>query len=201
MSANVTLICNMALSSIGVSVYVSNIETERSKAASVCKLLYDQARDLVLEQFDWDFARRNRKLALSQSTFSGWAFAYTYPTDCIRPHAIINPMARNQTADQRIPFKTITDDEGNRFILTDQEDAELTYTSRIEDTNLFSPSFIRALSLTLGELISMPMSVSPAIANRVAQLAKAAIENAVANNAESEQDEQAPESEFITARY
>lgn len=190
----------MALSAIGISIYIADLDTEKSKAANVCRVLFDQARDAVLEQFDWDFARRTRPLSLASAEFTGWDFVYSIPVDCIKPREIINPYVRNPTSDQRIPFKAMTDTAGNRYILTDLEDAELIYTGRTEDPNLFSPSFVRALSLALAALIAMPMTVSASISDRVEKLAKAAIDNAVVNSMESEQEEQAPESDLLTSR-
>lgn len=200
MSASKTSICNMALSAIGISSYIADIE-ERSKSANVCRVFFDQARDAVLEQFDWDFARLTRVLALSSVEYTGWQFVYTVPVDCIKAREIINPSVRNPTSDQRIPFKMMTDTSGNKYILTDQEDAELLYTASIDNPNLYSPSFVRALSLALGALIAMPMSVSTTISDRVEKMAAAAINNAVSNSMDAEQEEVAPETDLLSARY
>ena len=75
-------ICNLALSRIRAS-EVENVTTERSKSASACKIHYDPSRKSALRDHDWNFARKEITLALLTETYTGWTYAYQYPTDCL----------------------------------------------------------------------------------------------------------------------
>jgi len=191
-------ICNMALSHLGVSTYIAQMN-ERSKEANVCRLFFDAVRDTALEAFDWSFARRYVNLALSNEQAPNWQYAYAYPSDCVKPRRIVIPGRRNPRADQRIPFEVATID-GKRFILTDVEDAQLAYTMRVTDPNLFSASFVDVMSALLASRIAMPLSVSTTIARQAAQVAADALDNAVASDAGTGQEDPPQESEFISAR-
>jgi len=199
MAASKTGICNMALSALGISIYIANVDTEQSKAANVCRRFYDQVRDAVLEEFDWGFARVSKSLSLATVSFTNWDFSYNLPSDCVAPRSIVNPAVKNVTDESRIPFKMMNSG-GSRFIATDMEDAELVYTSRVDDASLFSPSFVTALYYALAAEIAMPMSVSTTIAELCSRKAKAAIDNSVASDASKEQEGPAPECGFISAR-
>lgn len=167
-------IYNLALGHIGITETVSSL-TERSKARETCARFYDQARDYVLRDFPWPFAYRAVQLAeVSGASFPGWTYVYRYPTDCLQARQITNSAgtrlrwygsvsnpAIRATADgyqsfnwfpPRIPFQISSDDEG-RLILSDEPEAYLVYTARIDNTELFDPMFVNLISRYLAFLI------------------------------------------------
>ena len=55
-------ICNMALFRIGHSQRIDSL-SEASIAAELCKHIYPTIRDVLLESWDWTFARKRVALA------------------------------------------------------------------------------------------------------------------------------------------
>lgn len=149
-------ICNMALSH--VAAYPIASLTSNTKEARECKRLYEPARDAALEFHDWGFARKRGVLALLSETFSGWDYAYAWPVDCLTPRYIYD--ASNDSlldSDDETPLPPggiefedgVNGDLTKRIILTNEANAELIYTARVTDGNLFSSLFVDALSWRL----------------------------------------------------
>lgn len=155
---------NMALSNIGVFEGAIQDPAEASKAAQVCSVWYDSMRDYVLMDHPFKFARRRVTLAASGTAPTNWQYSYMFPTDCLQPLFITVAGLRNPRIDQMYPFDIGTDGT-SKFIYTDLVNAELVYTTRIEDLNLWGPLAVSALSYILSAKIAMPMSVKADIAN------------------------------------
>ena len=113
-------ICNLALLQIGEDPIITSLD-EKSKAARICRILYEPGRNAVLESFPWSFALKREPLAsLTGPAPTPWAYAYQKPADCLRVEEIISP-----TRDKPVPFAV----EGDK-ILTDQAGAVLLYVVR-----------------------------------------------------------------------
>ena len=82
-------ICNLALSHVGGRPIESF--TEGTKEAIECGRFYAFDRDAVLEDHNWNFARKRLDLALTSDEVSGWTYSYAWPTDCLAPRRIYNP--------------------------------------------------------------------------------------------------------------
>ncbi len=148
-----TSICNMALSHIGQGEEITNLTTEKSAAASACRRFFDVARDATLIDFQWNFARSFQTLSLiEESPNDEWDYSYTYPTDCLFIRRVLSGY-RQDTEATRIPFLISSNDAG-RIIYTDQSSAEIEYTKKITDTNMFPINFQLALSYRLAILIT-----------------------------------------------
>jgi len=146
-------ICNLALYNIGVH----SIESlsENTKQAAACNTFYDITRDAVLSDYAWGFAKKREVLALETDTYSGWDYAYAYPTDCLKAHKIYD--ATGEIAG-RIEFEiSVNNDLNKRLILTNEEDAELLYTARVTTPNLFGALFIEALSFAIAARLAQPL--------------------------------------------
>jgi hypothetical protein len=73
-------ICNLALSHVGVSTEIANLDTERSKEAQACRRFYEPTREEVLRAFAWPFATRFVDLQLvEEEPNDEWAYSYRYP--------------------------------------------------------------------------------------------------------------------------
>ena len=213
MSSEIT-ICNLALSHIrGGSI---NALTEASIQAQQCKLLYPILRDSVLENAPWQFATRIVSLAeLTDAEVFNFAYAYQYPSDCLKvKRLILNWETVNRTDSQfygnnlpiintqaPVPYQVFNDD-GNRVIGANYAELRAEYTVQVTDTNLFSTQFILALSHLLAAELAIPVvgvnegrklkSDSMQQYNAHIRAACAAMMN--------EQFTPTPDSEFITVR-
>jgi len=148
--ASDTEIANMALSTLGVSKEIGNLENEKSAEASACRRFYVPIRDLVLRDFAWPFARRFATLALvadNPSETDEWAYSYRYPPDCVMFRRFQSGVA-NPGQDQKIPHIIGEDDEG-QLIYTNESPAKVEYTRRITQESRFPPDFLVAFSKRL----------------------------------------------------
>lgn len=156
MASSMVEIWNLALIEIGHTERVADPD-EDSTAAELCRALYEQCRDYVLEDFPWRFAKRRITLAILAGTPpTAWLFQYAVPADCLAIRAFAHPLTRTPLPKDKIPFERATDGTSN-LIYTDLEDAELIYTSRITDVSRFDASFVTSLVYYLASKLGVPL--------------------------------------------
>ena len=152
--ASSTEIANMALAHLGNSKQIASL-TESSGEARACNQFYEIAKDKVLEDFNWPFARTFVTLGLVEENPTGiddeWGFSYRYPSDCLKVRRLISGIKAEDRLSE-IKFIIGSDAQGV-LIFTDQEDARLEYTKRETDTAKFPTTFQIALSYYLASLI------------------------------------------------
>lgn len=197
--ASVVQICNIALSRIGQSARIDSLE-EQSLAAELCTLHYDECRKQVLRDFPWPFAEARVVLADIGSPPTNWLFRYRYPTDCLEARRITVPGNETPQADQRITF-AVAYASGGRSIVSNQPQAELSYTVDVQDTTYFDPLFVSALAWKLAAELAMGLQARPE--NYQAASQNYAIEISKAQAAALEEGEGGvkPDSEFVTVRH
>lgn len=152
-------ICNLALSYVGNREPIDSLN-EPTLEAQQCSIHYPAARDVLLSGHWWPFATRHQTLALLPTPRSGWAFAYALPTDLLKPRYIfsgarpgalaipvfssisfpfgalpmVSALPMINGAVPQVAFELELSDDGNKQILvTDQENAELVYTFKLQD--------------------------------------------------------------------
>jgi hypothetical protein len=207
-------ICNVALYRIGQKEMIASLD-EASVQASACKVLYPNARDVVLASFLWAFAEKYATLALLVPTRTGWSYEYQLPSDCIAPRYIstgVRPGALTSTVDsiclpasagagQKIAFAIGASDDGTgRILLTDQAQAELVYTARITTVIAFPPLFIEALAYRLAADLALGLPVKPGVADQMERAFQMALARAGAAEFRGQQNDPQSDSEFITVR-
>lgn len=198
--ASVIGICNIALSSIGISRSINSLY-EQSKEAGACSLHFDGCRDSVLADFDWNFATKRVALADTGNPPPDWQYAYQYPTDCLRITELMVPDNRYPLADQRIKYETGVNSDGTgKLIYTDQNAAWLKYVMRITDVNLFDSLFAEALAWRLAAAINMQLTGEPSLGGNAMQTYSALIRSASTHSMNESQEPVMPESEFSSVR-
>ena len=161
-------ICNLALSRVRAG-SIGDL-TENSPQAVQCNILYDQARDHLLALHAWGFAKETRALALTGDTPNEWTYEYTYPNDCIRLHYILAYVGGGNNLPplepggypwridyEPVPYEVGTGTNGSRVILTDYEDAYISYNKAVTDERLFDPLFVQALAWLLAIDLAIPL--------------------------------------------
>ncbi|WP_421707124.1 hypothetical protein [Algihabitans sp.] len=173
-------LCNLALTRIGAQTI--NDLNEASSAARHCSALYAPTRDALLQSQAWRFARARQVLAELQLEMgerpSEWAHVYALPVDCLTP-LYIEPSGRAVMAGRGAqslwpdetgtlpvtlrPAQATPDFEvrAGRRILSDQPEATLIYTARIEDPTRFDPLFVEALSWRLAADLASALKGDP----------------------------------------
>lgn len=192
-------ICNVALSRVAHTQPIVSF-TERSKAAELCAVFYKPLRELVLTDFPWPFAESIVSLADIGSPAPGWAYRYRYPADCLKVREIIEPgQRRPRKADMQIPY-SVGYDAGGRAIHTDQPEAGVRFTFRVEDPTFFDALFSDALAWRLAVDLALPLSSKSDLQQFAAQQYQMAITKAEASALNESQDDPEPESEFVSVR-
>lgn len=196
-----TNIANMAISHLGISKEIGNLDTEKSAEAAACRTFYETARDETLRDFPWPFATKFVALGLVETDPTDeWSFSYRYPSDCLNIRRILSGL-RNDNRDSRASYKIGRDDDGV-LIYTDIENASIEYTIRDDEVERYTPDFKMAFSCRLAALIAPRITKGDPFKMRDAALKMYQMElsKAHANAANEEQPDREPESEFIRAR-
>lgn len=192
-------IANLALAHLGDSATVSSFSPpEGSAQAEKCARFYPLARDVMQEEFAWNFCVRRKLLALMASWSSGkWAYAYAAPSEMLRPISVSHPDASSDQVDVTgarpgVPFQIEGTDTGQVVILTNQPDAELRYTVKVSDSTKFSAQFVDALSWRLASMLAGPILKGEAgmkMTQSCLQIAMSLGSAAAVKNANSSQEE------------
>lgn len=199
-----TQICNMTVSHCGISSPIRDIENDTSVQAVQCRLFFDTCVELLLEMLPWSFAEEEFTLTNLGNPPSGWGYRYAYPNNCKRVNKIVNPAVRSaQDLADKIPFKivNINDSEGaGKAILTDQKDAKIEGNRLITDTNLFSSTFVMALSLFIASHIVTSLRVKQSMVDSVNKKWATWLSEAQTQDKAERQDDTPADSEFVSAR-
>lgn len=168
-------VCNAGLSHLGnARRVVSLTPPDGTVEADLCATFYPMAVAELLEAADWSFARARGALALNVSNASDvWAYAYTLPTDCVKPRRILtgNALALDQDGE--------TFDVEGTVLYSNKEDAVLLYTRSISNPALHSPTFNTALGYLMAAYLAGPIIKEEAGASAGATFRKAALDIAV----------------------
>lgn len=208
--ASVVEICNMALARIGVSSFISNLN-EPSNEARVCSLFYEPMRDFALRDGLWNFAKKQQQLADAGTPPEQWSFKYALPDDFLKARFIWMPGTPVLPGTYEVPGQTIFIQEqrvrfeialsgGQKVLYCNQPEAELVYTARVEDTTLYDPIFVSALSYLLASEIAMPLSVQPNLAKAALDRYQLVASMASAHSMSEGYEGQPPESELTMIR-
>lgn len=165
-------ICNLALSNIRAGSI--NSLTEKSLQAQICRLKYPFMRDRCLRDAAWQFNRAIKPLSSIDVTIYNWAYAYSYPSDCLKVHRII-PEYEEVTGEASVVSRLIDTQilpitsyrrqvsyevfnfENTKVIGCNEETLHIDYAVKVQDPNLFSDDFILALSHLLASEIAIPI--------------------------------------------
>jgi hypothetical protein len=199
--ASNTEIANLALSHIGVSKEIQNLETDKSNEAQSARRYYDTALDVVLRDFPWPFATRFLVLGkVEDDPTAEWGVSYRYPSDCVIARRILSGI-RNENRQSLVPFR-VTRDTAGRLIYTDKVDACLEYTIRADDPTLYPPDFTMAFSFRLAFYIAPRLTEGDPfrLQDRMFQLYRQELTRAGANSFNEETSDQQPLSEAERSR-
>jgi hypothetical protein len=98
--ASKTDVCNLALMRMGVSQSLTNVDTDGTREALSCLVVFDKERDFVLRDFPWSRARAYATPTLATNfanpANSDWTYAYRYPSDCLFVRRILTSNGRQE---------------------------------------------------------------------------------------------------------
>ena len=191
----------MAISHLGEGKEIANIDTEQSEEASACRRFYDTARDATLRDFPWTFATKIVSLSLiEEDPTEEWEYSYRYPSDCVRAKRILSGV-RNDTRQSRSPYRILKDDAA-RIIYSDEENAKLEYTERVEDPSFYPADFEIAFSFRLAAYIAPRLTKGDPfkLRNEALNMYNFEISRAKATLLNEEQPDEEVDSELVRMR-
>lgn len=157
--ADLLTIYNRALSAARVRRLLSE-PNQQGIEGDQLRLWYPQISDLVMRSAHWPSCKAHARLALLRerpngSDWSenepdpGWRYAYAAPNDMLAPRYLHSyaRFERSYFGPQQV-----------RSIVTDQEDAILTYTRRQTNTELWDIDLVNAVVLALAAAIVRPIT-------------------------------------------
>lgn len=128
--------------------------TDNTANAKRCNAVYDLIRKIVLESHPWNGCVK--MVALSQvveTPVYKWTYVHQLPTDCLRV----------LETDQDINNERQWEQMGSK-IYSDYADLNIKYVYNNEDTTLFSPGLVVALSARLEAELAYPITGSTTLA-------------------------------------
>ena len=192
----------MAISHIGTGVEIANVETERSEEALTCNRYYDVAKEATLSDFNWPFATKSKALNLiTTNPTTEWGYSYAYPNDCLRIVRALSGI-RNETYSEKIPYAVKKSAAGVE-IYSDQDTLSIEYIENIDNTEIFTPSFVMALSYRIAYYIIPRLGKGDPfkMKNELWAYYQREIAMAMANAANDVRRDPKPESELIKSRF
>jgi hypothetical protein len=188
-------LCNQALSNVGVSRSISNIN-ENSKEAAMCRLWLPTIKEQALAEFPWPFADTYATLGqVAVAPNTDWGYSYRYPNDSVRLQRLVSGGRTTQGA----PYKVGSDASG-LLIYCDQSPAVILYTKRITDPGFYPVDFGQAVAWLLGYNIASPISAAAGKKEECRDGYLAVIEKARAIAYNEAGIDPEPDSIFITGR-
>jgi hypothetical protein len=152
-----TAIANLALGHLNHSVEISDLDSENSAEARVCRRYFDTARDELLRDFKWPFATEFAELqVLETDPTSEWAYSYQLPSDCLFMRRILSG-TRNDTESTEVKYRRVGRAIYTDYATTNDEEQtviEIEYTKEMESTSTYDPDFAMALSFRLAAYIA-----------------------------------------------
>lgn len=138
-----TNIINRALIKLGQPP-VASVDQEPN--GKLWGLIYLDQRDLLLADFSWRFAMKRAVLAPdADKPISGFAYAYTLPTDFISVFKVGQYYKTPNYSSNIVSSDEAYSIEGDKILCNIPDKLYLQYTARIEEERLFSPWFKEAL--------------------------------------------------------
>jgi hypothetical protein len=199
--ASKTEIANLAIGHLGYTKFIANIETEQSKEAKAANRFYDMARQAVLRDFHWDFAKIYKSLGLiAENPTDEWRYSYEYPTDCLMIRRVMSGI-RNSPQDRKIPYQ-LSYGASDTVIYMDIQTPCLEYTKDVTDGARFPPDFILSLSRRLSVYLTPHLTRGDQfkIGTNMMNLYVQELGVARSNSANEFQKDEDPDAEYIRAR-
>lgn len=144
-------VVNLALSHLGEP-GIEDLENDNTVRAIKVRRQYAHARDALLRGHPWNFAIKRAALeAAAEAPDFGPAYAYDLPADCLRILTL-----NGIEAELGQSFYTIESGQ----LLTDADEANVTYIRQVTDPNEWDANFIEAFALKLASDVALDITQS-----------------------------------------
>jgi hypothetical protein len=179
-------VCNLALNQLKCRNILSF--EDNTEEAYQCRRLYAPAREFVLRQQPWGFARRVARLALTDYVNPLWRYFYAWPADCLKVRRLFGadcpareafyPVSRETSR----AWEVFSASEAEKVIGANLAAAWLDYTYDAKNAEVFPPDFVAALYYYLAAELAMALSADASLKQLNFQLMQNALREAARQN-------------------
>ena len=145
-----TQVCNRALYLIKAESALTDFDTDQTEAARICRSIFDDSVDYVLEQHPWNHAMVRVQLS-QDSTAPVYYYDYRFqlPSSpyCLKVQEVVDSEG----------FEVDEYEIIGRFIETNSDDIYIKYISRVSDLTKWSAGFREALAYYLASQLAGPL--------------------------------------------
>ncbi|HLX18466.1 MAG TPA: hypothetical protein VKS24_25035 [Bradyrhizobium sp.] len=177
-------IVNEALAMIDSQATITALN-DGSVEANAATQIYTPTLQMLLRQLDPDFARTTNALvaAAASSPLPPFQYEYAYPADCLRARQVAPPpTGTGSLADpfdpRPIPSEIAYDPNGGgvstpeKVILTNQQNAWLSYTTSNVTEAMFDAAFVEAFARRIASPLAMAIAGRPDFARELLEEAE-----------------------------
>lgn len=164
MAYSIVNIVNLALDDLGVPSIATL--TEQSDAAILANRIWEYARDQVLEDADWNFAKLTAKLVQDTAyalapTDPQWLYRYTKPASCLKIRSLVDTYNVDIGKYWYDGLSNGYVEEGDYIycnFLNSGIDLYCKYTTIITDPTKYRPSFVNSLKYKLTGMMAKKLA-------------------------------------------
>jgi len=168
-------IANMALTHLGMKVITSL--AENTPSAIACNNFFAPCRDDVFRESRWPFATVSAPLVLVTDTVIGWDYVYLYPVNAATVWSVYDESTVDEKDSQE--FEVFFIPGSNRRVIGSKLSyAYADYTYKVEDTSLYDPKFVMALSYRLAASMANTLTGSPEVSTQLMNVYNAILSEA-----------------------
>lgn len=149
---SVVSICNMALYNMGITRTISNL-SDGTQEAKLCNSFYEHARDELLQEYPWNFAKASAVLPLTVEASSYGTYVYAIPSNCLSVRRVYT----SGDAKGNNKYMMMRGASGGKVVVCDVENAWADYTYRVTDPLEYPPLWVEALAWKLSTLLALPL--------------------------------------------
>lgn len=205
-------ICNLALSRIGHTQFISDLANDPTTEADACRVLYYDCRNDVLESAPWPFATRRylpspivATTLTSGAVPTGWQYAYAFPADATGPDAILGIWSGFRVT-RHSDLREFAVEYDNALqanvILSNEVNPEIFYIAKVASPTRFSAKFTSAVAWRLAVELVLALRKDAAIGERTQKAYALALADAAAQGLQrgGAATAQEPDPDYIAAR-
>jgi len=152
-------LCNMALSQLGGSLQIGDIESEQTKEARALRLWYPTAIKQLFRDFEWPKATKFKALAELELDRDDWGFKFRVPTESVAFRGVFpeGTTRKPTTPEERYEYELVTEESGEA-VYCDIDDAVGCYSVVLEDPKKWDPDMRIAGAMLLAGLAAVPIT-------------------------------------------
>jgi len=212
-------LCNSALANLRAA-SINNI-SDNTTSSEYCRLKYDYVLDAMLRDSKWNFAHKQKPLAVLTTDLYGWVYTYQYPVDCLRINEVLSSAGKIGTVEQGyayrpeyssqslqgvlppVKYEVLVDSEGNNVIGANEPELWVDYNIHVEDPNKFDTQFIMAFVWYLTAELAIPIiggDSGRAERKNAFEMYRYTLASALVNDGNENDNLVIPESDLIESR-